>query len=55
MIGFYSRSMWFDAYHSADGKRLVINTKQLSQYSDELLRGMADVIREHFEESKGGG
>ena len=51
----YSRSMWFDVYHSVDGKRLVIHTRQLSQYSDELLRGMADVIRGHFEESKGGG
>ena len=40
--------MWYDSYHSADGKRLVIHTRQLSQYSDELLEGMADVIREHF-------
>lgn len=44
----YSRSMWFDVYHSADGKRLVIHTRQLSQYSDELLEGMADVIKGHF-------
>ena len=54
MIGFYSRSMGFDVYHSADGKRLDIHTRQLSRYSDELLRGMADVIREHFEEKRGG-
>lgn len=44
----YSRSMWFDSYHSSDGNRLVIHTRQLSQYSDELLRGMADVIKGHF-------
>lgn len=40
--------MCFYTHHSSDRRRLVIHTRQLSQHSDELLRGMAEVIKDHF-------
>lgn len=47
----YSKGKWFYTHHSRpDRKRLVIHTIQLSQYSEELLRGMAEVINTHFNE-----
>lgn len=45
-----SRSMRFKTYHSSDRSRLVIHTRQLSQYSDVLLRGMSEEIQNHFNE-----
>jgi hypothetical protein len=45
----YSRGKWFYTHHSRpDRKRLVIHTIQLSQYSEDLLRGMAKVIKDHL-------
>jgi len=46
----YSRGMCFYTHHSPDRRRLVIHTRQLSQHSDELLSGMAKVIKDHFYE-----
>lgn len=40
--------MKYYIHHSRDRKRLVIHTRQLSQYSNELLFSMAATIREHF-------
>ena len=46
----YSKGKWFYTHHSRpDRKRLVIHTIQLSQYSEDLLRGMADVIKDHLD------
>lgn len=42
--------MRFKSYHSADCSRLVIHTRQLSQYSEALLRGMTEEIQKHFNE-----
>ncbi len=42
--------MKYYIHHSKDRKRLVIHTRQLSQYSNELLRSMANTIRKHFKE-----
>ena len=39
----------FWVHHSADGKRMVIHTRQLSgAVSDKLLEGMGNVIRQHI-------
>lgn len=45
-----TRAMRFKTYHSIDRSRLVLHTRQLSQYSDALLRGMAEEIQKHFNE-----
>lgn len=46
----YTKGMSFYTHHNADRSRLVIHTRQLSQYSDALLRGMAGEIQKHFNE-----
>lgn len=45
-----TRAMRFKPYYSSDHSQLVIHTRQLSQYSDALLHGMADIIQTHFKE-----
>jgi hypothetical protein len=45
----YCGRMNFYTHHSADRRRLVIHTRQLSQYSDTLLHGMAEEIQKHFD------
>lgn len=45
-----TKAMRFKTYYSSDHSRLVIHTRQLSQYSEALLHGMADNIQNHFKE-----
>lgn len=44
-----SKSKWFCTHHSSDHRRLVIHTIQLSQYSNDLLSGMAQQIQQHLD------
>lgn len=45
----YNTKKFFTHHSYPDRKRLVIHTIQLSQYSENLLRGMADVIKDHLD------
>ena len=45
----YNTKKFFTHHSYPDRKRLVIHTIQLSQYSEDLLRGMADVIKDHLD------
>ena len=45
----YNKKKFFTHHGGPGGKRLVIHTIQLSQYSEDLLRGMAEVIKDHFD------
>lgn len=45
----YEKGQWFYTHHSEDGKRLVIHTRQLSQYyNDLMLQDMAKIVRWHL-------
>jgi hypothetical protein len=45
----YGKGNWYFIHKSADKKRLVIHTRQLSQnVSGEMLRDMAKTIRDHL-------
>lgn len=45
----YEKGQWFYTHHSENGKRLVIHTRQLSQYCNDLmLRDMAKIVRWHL-------
>ncbi len=46
----YNTKKFFTHHSRPDRKRLVIHTIQMSQYSNDLLRGMAEVIKTHFKE-----
>ena len=46
----YNTKKFFTHHSFPDRKRLVIHTRQLSQYSEDLLRGMAEVIKTHLNE-----
>lgn len=46
----YNTKKFYTHHSHPDHKRLVIHTIQLSQYSENLLRGMAEVIRDHLNE-----
>lgn len=50
----YTSGNWFFTHHSADGKRLVIHTRQLSQNcKNELLRDIAEIVGCHLKLLKG--
>ena len=45
----YSKANWFYTHHNTDNSKLVIHTRQLSaNVKNELLKDMAEVIREHL-------
>ena len=46
----YSKGNWFFTHHSADGRKLVIHTRQLSaNVNGKMLDDMGNVIRVHLE------
>ena len=49
----YDACNWFFTHHSADGKRLVIHTRQLSNsVKPELLEDMRKEINVHLDKIK---
>ena len=46
----FNKGNWFYTHHDANGRKLVIHTRQLSaDVKDDMLKEMAKIIKKHLE------